>query len=209
MSWRIVTSRILGAVTILTALWSIVGQILAHRGFGGWQPPPEMPLIAGLFCVCSWSALLLGAALWIRGPRLATYAIVWWAVFPLADTIDAIANGWWGGPFQYRIVLLVAVPYALATGLFRIRHVLPAVAVVAGVFVARNLLVAFFHRPKVPVWVIWAFGWDVTRQLYMPAQWVAGGIGVAALVAWGCQEWILAARRRARRDARAPGTADQ
>jgi hypothetical protein len=191
-----VLSVLLGVALVVTGIWALVGQVTS-LGFGSVRPEPQ-PLTALLLCVCHWTGVAMGFALLFRSPFLATCSVVAWAVFPLAGTIEALWHHWYEGPFQYRLLLLVAVPFVMVTRQARLRLLLPAIGVASLVYLVKDLLLLLLMdgRREEPLWVLALLGSKALRAYFWPTHAAVVGIGVVAVVAWRMQERWLAARAR-------------
>ncbi len=190
-------SWILAVVLVVAALWNYAAHLLAWYGYYSWGPRPTPPASI-LFCWCPLSGLLFGIALAWRAPRLATWATVLFVVYPLAGLLDSLLVHRYDAPFHYRLVMAVAIPFGIATGLFRPLHVLPALGTAFILYFVKNVALLWLAVPEVPVWTLWLFGPPSLRRLYMPISVSALVLGLVLLGAGLLLRWAVL-RRRARR----------
>ena len=198
----VVMCRAVGGLLMLATLWTAAYPLLSSFHGRSWLPLPGWNF-PDFFCLCHWIGLLLGIAMLARAPRLATFALVGWVLFPLASTLEALYHGWWPPQFVYRLVMLVAVPVALATRLYRRDLLLPAIGAACLAVFAKGAAMIYVHIREEPIWLVWLLGHRALRELFVPTQVVFLAIGLACLGAW----WFrrrLGARHRLRREPAAP-----
>ena len=132
-------------------------------------------------CLCPLSGLLVGLAMVLQNRKLATYGVILWLMFPLGATLHQYFLGPRFGfewPLAYQLVLLIAGPMCLVSGLMDRWHAMLAFGVSWLGFFAKGLLNHLLSDPELQIWFVALSGMQVMHDNFLTINLIGLAIGV-------------------------------
>lgn len=188
------------------ALLAVGGILLASVALhyvldtiGVFEPSLREPwdVVQRYACLCPIAGLVVGLGLVLDRPKVTTYGIVLWLMFPLGATIQQhfikpILFEWALG---YQLVLLAVVPIALAMGHFVRREVPLAIGVSFLGFAAKGFVNQINGPPEGQIWLMKMMGPPAFEQYFAHTNLIGLVLGViitAAALAWRRRQSVSA-----------------
>ena len=179
---------------MLSAGGVLLAAVVLHYALDTWglfHPDLREPwdAVQRYACLCPVAGLVVGLGMVLDRPRVTTYGIVLWLMFPLGATIQQhfVHGFYFEWALSYQLVLLVVVPLALALRHLVLREVPLAIGVSFLGFAAKGFVNQINGPPEGQVWLVELLGWQRFGELFGRLNLgalVIGVVVIAATVAW-------------------------
>ena len=180
--------------TLLTAGGVLLAAVALHYimdTIGVFNPELREPwdVVQRYACLCPIAGLVVGLGLVLDRPKVTTYGIVLWLMFPLGATIQQhfISPVRFEWPLSYQLILLAVVPLALAMRHFVLREVPLAIGVSFLGFALKGFVNQINGPPEGQIWLVKLMGPSAFAHYFAHMNLIALVLGViisVAAVAW-------------------------